>query len=244
MNPPYETSQSLSLKGSHNLARLVRPFDAQLRPRMIKTRLGLKRKCDFRAQRMLKFPHRGEFHCLAEYLNAGLLEGKSAVTYYVPQPFKFRLSGILRKEVGYTYTPDIYFVEDGVRYVGELKPRAKFSVIATQALTAFFKKHRIQFVVISNESILEREVEAQNWLTIVRNCLSLAYLITDTAEWDVLDQLHSQTALPFGEFINVGRRQATETTEAAIYRLLHRGEISADLTTDFWSYETELRLCG
>ena len=216
--------------------RKIRIRGGSLRPSPVRTRLGLRRQADFYVQRMVKYHHRCEFHSLAELYHAALLEGDPTVNYYVPQPFALTVNGT-------PYVPDIYFIRNGVQHVGELKPRGEFKEALRQPLEAFFKHHGMTFVVIDNAAVFEREVAAQNWIVIIQNLLTLEHLQTQDAEWDIIEELQGGKSLAFSEFIDVGNRAATELREAAIYRLLHRAKITANLEQEFWGLETEVQLC-
>jgi len=172
---------------------------------------------DFRQQVMRKHPHLCEFHSRAEHLHAGLLEGDPHVTSYIPQLFQLRIG----KRV---YTPDCYVASDNAPHrVLELKPRAEMDEALQIPLTAFFAQHGMRFEVISNESVFEREIEAQNWLEIVR-ILYLAREFEDPqAESDVLAILHEKGPCTLGDIIDPGDRERTFFQEMALYRLLHRG---------------------
>lgn len=217
--------------------KMIRIKGNSLVPCSVKTRLGLKRSIDFYQQRMLKCPQVCEFHSLAELYHAALLEGDTGVEYYVPQPFHLLIQGK-------AYIPDIYVVRNSKRIVAELKPRAEFSEKLHRPLCTFFSHHHMTFTVISNESVFDREVAAQNWIILIQNILTCSSIDTRDTEWEIIEALQINNTLPFGKLIDPCHRSATEQKEAAVYRLLHRGTISADLDSEFWSSDTEVRLCS
>jgi hypothetical protein len=188
-----------------------------------------------RIQRMLKHPHISEFHSLAEYFYAGLLEGTPAVSVYVPQPFSLRV-GKRR------YKPDFYVLERDRRRVVELKPRGEFSEALWQPLDAFFAAHGMHFEVISNEEVFSRKIEAQNWLEVVRALNLCRDLDTQVAESSVLDQCQGAGTLTLGDLIDPGDRDRTLETEIALFRLLHRGHLSANLSNRPLDYATSVQL--
>lgn len=60
------------------------------------------------------------------------------------------------------YTPDCFIqTVDGERLVIEIKPQGVMDGKAQLALQCFFEQHHMLFKVISNESILERKIDAE-----------------------------------------------------------------------------------
>jgi len=217
------------------LARQVKTDS--LTPCQQKTTPGFKTATDYRVQHMLKHPFLSQFHSRAEHLMAGLLEGNRAVTSYVPQPF---LVWIGKRR----YTPDGYIVsDDAPRTVYELKPRGEFPDERRIPLEHFFAQYGMPFEVYSNESIYERELEAENWLEIVR-ILHLArdYETTD-AEQHVLEQLFKKGPCTLGDLIDPGDRERTYPEEIALFRLLHRGHLMANLAEKPLNFDTEFSSC-
>lgn len=225
-----------SLPFDPNLARLVKADT--LEPHQQKTAPNFKTTCDFRHQCMLKHPFLSDFHCRAEHLHAGLLEGDPAVTSYVPQPFRLR---IRRRR----YTPDCYVVSDNhPRRVQELRPGGEMPEDQQIPLTHFLTQYGFQFEVISNESVYEREVEAENWLEIVRILHQTRHLSTTDAEQIVLETLYEKGPCTLGDLIDPGDRERTYFQEIALFRLMHRGLVRAALTERPLDYDTELTLCA
>lgn len=199
---------------------------------------GLKTNCDFRTQRMLKYPQRAEFHARAEWLHAGLLEGDPSVVSYIPQPLRLRVGERW-------YTPDCYIVyRDGRREVLELKPRGEFDEALRGPVTAFLAQHGLVFKVIGNESVYDRAVEAENWLEIVRILYLGRDLATEAAEPQVYAQVLQARALTLGEVIDAGDRADTYAAEIALFRLLHRGVLRAALTEAPLDWSTEVAPCA
>lgn len=190
---------------------------------------------DVRVQRMLKHPQISEFHSHAEHLYAGLLEGNPVVTAYVPQPFALHV-GKRR------YKPDFYVVDGNQRRVIELKPRGEFNPALWGPLEAFFATQGMRFEVISNESVIARIGEAQNWLEIVRALYLNRDLDTQAAEAQLLVWFEAGNTIPFSEFVDPGDRDGTLEQEIAVLRLLHMGRLTADLEDAPLDYSTEIRL--
>lgn len=217
-----------------HLSQLVKADS--LEPRQRLTRNNFKIACDFRQQRMLKHPFVSEFHSRAEYLFAGLNEGNPSVVSHVPQPFLLRVRGK-------TYTPDFFVLSEGSRRrVIELKPRGEMTDEKRIPLINYFAQHQIDFVVISNESVFEREIEAMNWLEIVRYIYRASSLNTSDAELIILDRLSNLECCAFGDLVDKGDRGATYKLEIALFRLLHRGILHADLVETQFGFDTEIYL--
>jgi hypothetical protein len=207
-----------------------------LRPQQQNSSLRIRRCADFRSQRMLKYPEICHFHSLAEFYHAALLEGDAAVDAYVPQPFRLRLGRT-------SYIPDIYYVRDGQRYVAELKPRAEFDETLCQAVSAYFAKRGITFLVIDNEASLVRAMEAQNWLMVVRWILTYRAVDTQQARLVILQRLLADGEIAYGEVADLGSRTTSLIYECAIHRMLHSGELVADFDQQFFGIDTRLSLC-
>ena len=215
----------------------VRVAGRTLHPEQQPSGREIRQRADFHEQRMIKFAERACFHSLQELFHASLLESDPEVPYYVPQPFKLWIKGE-------PYIPDIYFVRQGRRYVGELKPEENgFPDEKRIPLEAFFNFHRMTFIVITNESVMEREVEAQNWLKVVRHLLDAEYLDTAKAEWDIYEEITRTGQKYLIDYVDPGDRESSEIREAAVYRLLHAGKIETDMTTRFIGFDSELRPC-
>jgi hypothetical protein len=200
------------------------------------TSVAFLRSADIYEQHFLKFPAVAICHSYPELLHLALLEGEVIVTSYVPQPFSLRVSG--RR-----YVPDCYVVRDGQRYVLELKPRAEFDEALRRPLEAFFALHGMRFEVVANEAMLARETEALNWLWIVRTLVAAAAFDTASRERAVWERVWAEPEICIGDLVDAGDRIASFTEEIAIFRLLHRGQLTADLTTRPLDYETGVKLC-
>jgi len=205
-------------------------------PEQCSTPIGFQRACDFHQQNFIKHPGRSDFHCRAEYLHAGLLEGNPNILIFVPQPFKLIING--RR-----YTPDCYILDGSVRRVLEIKPQGVFEDEKRIPLEQYFELHGMKFEVVSNESIFEREAEAENWIEIVRTLYIAIDWDTEASEYKVLDYFYQHPECTFGDFVDPGDREGTFAEEVALFRLLHRGVIQADLTSKPLDYNTEVQLC-
>lgn len=218
------------------LARLVTADT--LVPCQQKTQPNFKTACDFRQQVMRKHPLLSDFHSLAEYLHAGLCEGDLAVIAYVPQPFQLRIRGKY-------YKPDCYVaMVNGLRRVLEIKPRGEFNDDKRIPLVHFFAQHNMVFEVISNESILERRIEAENWLTITK-ILNIAKTYDTIDEEDkLLQRFYQQPQCSLGDIVDSGERERTYRTEIALFRLLHHGHLQASLSQQWLDYDTVFSTCS
>lgn len=216
--------------------RVVKTDGGILRPRQQTTPIKLKRGIDYSSQRMLKCPERCHFHSLAELYNAALLEGDPGTEYFCPQPFLMYVNGK-------RYIPDMYALTNGQRYVQEIRAKGKISDRLRIPLEAYFHSRRMEYIVISNDSVYAREIEAQNWLSIVRHLLTRQTIDTDAAESNLIKTLQTSENIALGDIIDAGNRSATELTELAAYRILYRGIARTDLETCFLSYDSEIELC-
>ena len=219
--------------------RLARQIKAPtLEPHQQPTSPQLKTAVDFRQQVMRKYPFLADFHCRAEHLHAGLLEGESAITSYVPHPFRLRIGKRF-------FTPGCYVVSDRApRRVVALRPDGAMPEDTRIPLEHFFAQYNMVFEVVSNEAVFAREVEAENWLEIVRILHLARDLPTPAAEDTVLDTLHRQGACTLGDLIDPGDRARTYEHEIALFRLLYRGHVTAALTEQPLDYDTGIALCA
>lgn len=217
------------------LARSVKP--ETLEPRQQATSRKLRIAADFRQQVMIKHPLLSHFHSRAEYLYAGLLEGDPRVSSYIPQPFRLRVGR-------HWYIPNCYVVaEHQPRLVVEIKPRGEFDEALQVPVTHFLAQYGMRFEVISNESVYEREIEAENWLEIVRILHVARDLTTAEAEQVILERFSQYGACTLGDLIDAGDREHTYLQEIALFRLLHQGHLAGELTERPLDYDTGLSLC-
>lgn len=197
---------------------------------------SFRNQCDFWQQRLLKHPRRSEFHSRAEYLHAGLLEGDCDVISFVPQPFVLQVG---RRR----YTPDCFIVSRNGRRVVEIKPGGELEPALWGPLSQFFSAQGMVFEVVANETIFGRRQEAENWLEIVRRLVPVQDLDTVTVEISVWGGFERATLCTVGDVIDSGDREATYTREIALYRLLHRGVLAADLNRSPLDYDTKVWVC-
>ena len=219
-------------------ARFVRPPKSMV-PRQRHTPPKFQRQCDFRMVWALKHPAaKSEFHSLPEYLHAGLLEGDPSVSGFVPQPYLYRVNGQY-------YTPDCYVERNGKRLVLEIKPEGEFDDAMRIPLEQHFWLHNMEFQVLSNESIMARRLEAENWIEIVHTLYAARDIDTQANEISVLEQIHwhGETGLALGEFVDSGDRERTFRDEIALLRLLHQGMVYTDMTHSVFDYNSVIRPC-
>lgn len=178
------------------LARAVQA--PTMTPRQQPTASRLKTRCDYREQTMLKHPHPSEFHSRAEHLHAALLEADPTVYAYVPQPYALKVGGK-------PYTPDCYVATNGApRRVVELRPDGALGEELGGPMAAFCARAGMHFEVLANEAVLERAIEAENWLKIVSLLHVARDLDTGAAELAVLERLASAGPCTLGDVIDPG----------------------------------------
>lgn len=219
--------------------RAMNASAGSLTPSQRKTEQRFRVATDFRVAQMLKHPTPCEFHSLAEYYHALLLEGDPSVSRYVPQPFLLAIGKRQRR-----YTPDCYVVRGGQVDVVELRPRAEFDERRRQTLEAFFRTHRMRFVVLENEAVLSRRCEAWNWQKIVQTLVLHQDLATSSIEQELWDDVLRRGTVQLGDYVRHSDRPLSRPQEIALLRLLHQGKVSADLSRGELDYHTELTACG
>lgn len=107
-------------------------------------------------------------------------------------------------------------------------------------LEKFFLWHGMEFRVISNESVLEREIEALNWIEIVHTLYTARELDTQAVEQDIYTRLGVQAFIPLalGELVEATNRERTYYHEVAVFRLMHRGLLTADIKDAYLDWDT------
>ncbi|WP_166260600.1 TnsA endonuclease N-terminal domain-containing protein [Marinobacter salicampi] len=206
-----------------------------LEPRQRATRQSMRIATEFSVQCMLKHPHRSEFHCRSEHLYAGLLEGNPAVISFVPQPFTF---GVGRCR----YTPDFFVQAKDRAFVVEVKPEGKVDNRLTEPVAHFLRRNGIDFDVVHNAGIIERAVEAENWLEIVRVLHVNRDLPTESVERRLLEEFYQEPERALADVVNSGDRAASYDREIALFRLLHRGLLRAELSEQPLDFTTVVLL--
>lgn len=218
--------------------RLARNVKAEtLVPHQQPTQPNFQTATDFYQREMIKHPHLSDFHSLPELLHACLLEGDPDVTSYTPQPFRLRIRG--RR-----YTPDCYVVRRSQPpQVVELKPRGEMADEDRLPLSHYFAQYGWHFVVLSNESIMSRKTVAMNWHEIVINLQISRDLDTAADELRVLEFLEQTGGCYLDDLIDPGDRERTYDQEIALYRLMHRGLVWANLTEQVLDWDMPVALC-
>jgi hypothetical protein len=207
-------------------------------PRQHHTPASFQKTCDFYMFWAPKHSAaKSEFHSYEEYLYAGLLEGDPTVSAFVPQPFLYRIHGRY-------YTPDCYVVRNGQTLVIEIKPHGEFSDGKRIPMMQHCRLFNMDFQVISNESIRERELEALNWIEIAHTLYANTYLETIECELRLLDLINQdQHGILLGDIVDPGHREKTFLDEIGVLRLLHKGKVSADMTQRPFDFDTVLQSC-
>lgn len=194
------------------------------------------RSADCYVQKFIKFDGTAICHSLAEYLHLAILESDPNVTAFVPQPFNLFVG---RKR----YIPDVFVTKGGRKFVYELKPKASFDEKMRLPLVEFFKFHGIEFEVISNESVIENEVLARNWIRIVQTLLSSEDEDTTNDEITISERLCFECTLRIGDIIDLGDRIGSRHSEIALFRLAHSGRVQLNLSKDKMSLSTKVLAC-
>lgn len=204
-------------------------------PQQQPTSLKLTKNADYYEQRCVKFPDRGCFHCYAEFVHALLLEADAAVTRFVPQPYQTYVN---RKP----YIPDVYVARGGQVEVLELKQRGEMEPALEVPLRAFFEQHGIRFRVLANETVLEQEQLALNWLPLVQILAQAHFegIDTDFLEQKLLGLARNESSVTVEELLGQNPRGESYFNELALFRLLHRHELDCDLTNNPLDYRTEV----
>ena len=234
-SPSVEVVMPLPLNANESL----RVSKDTLTPCQHPTERDFRVATDFRVAQMLKHPSPCEFHSIAEYFHALLLEGDPRVSRYVPQPFLLHIGKRQRR-----YKPDRYVVRNGLVDVVELRPRAEFDDRRRQTLEAFFQTQRMRFVVLANETVLSRRCEALNWQKIVQTLVLHKDVATESLERELFDDVVFRETVQLGHYVWRDDRATCRPWEIALLRLLHKGKLSADLDQEPFGYHTELRPCA
>jgi hypothetical protein len=205
-------------------------------PRQQATSIKTLRSADCYLQFFLKFAQLATFHSFAEYLFSAILESDPRVHSFVPQPYLLQVG---RRR----YTPDIFYIKSGVKYVAELKPRGEFSDSLKRPLTEFFKFHGIEFQVISSESVLQRDLFAQSWIQIIQTLVSAKYEDSRNTELDIYDSLIRKGSMAIGSIVDTGDRIQNRLQEIGLYRLAHSGKVDIKIEDSLIDMDTEVSLC-
>ena len=194
------------------------------------------RSADSYQQRFIKFSDIGIFHSYSEFLHASILESDREISTFTPQPLSLLIKGRRR------YVPDCYYVKSGKRYVIELKPLGEFDEELKIPLELFFDYHDIKFEVISNESVLEKEVFALNWLHIVRTLINAKLEDTEAEEVRLWEKFLMEPQKTIGDIVSIGNRIDGRAREIALFRLVHRGKLKIDFDNREIGLDTEVSL--
>ena len=211
----------------HQALVSVSLIDNQLIPMQQPTPLKLTKSTDYYEQRCVKYPYRAHFHSYAEFIHALLLEADGQVTSFVPQPFCLHVGRRL-------FTPDVYIGYRDQQVVRELSAVGRLSSDAwLHALEGFFQHHAMRFEVVSNESVLEREALALNWLPIIQILSEAQFdgIKTTFEETQILSQMIERRNLTVGDLLTEGPRDSRYREELALVRLVHQHRITVDYDT-------------
>lgn len=192
---------------------------------------------DFYQQVMLKHPYLSQFCSRAAYLHAGLLEGDPHVQSYTPRPYRLWVGK-------HTHVPTCLVTSSAYkRQLIEITSDGTLADALRLPLTQYFALQAIDVVVISAAAVLDRQVEAENWLLIVSTLHRARDIDVGAAELDVMMQLTRDGPRPLGAVIDPGDRDRTYDQEIALLRLLHRGQVRADLGSAALDFDTVFTPC-
>lgn len=232
--PTYPLSQSLPAHSHRPVDRhRVHLSQASLVPRQQPTSLKLTKRADYYEQRCVKYPGRACFHSYSEFIHALLLEADGAVQSFIPQPYQL--------VVGRTrYVPDVYVVRSGTIEVLEIKPGGQFDERQERPLQAFFDAQGMAFKVVANETVLEKETQALNWLPLIQVLAHAHTQGIDTAveEQSLLERARAEPEIAVGDLLPERPRTDRRFIELALCRLLHRHDLTCDLAKSPLDYNT------
>ncbi len=196
----------------------------------------ISRGCDFYVQMLIK--HRAEpsiAHSFFEVIFWALLESNPDVSSLVPQPFKLTFARN-------TYVPDCWYLENGKQVVVEIGPEDRDLGGKEQAVREYLWHHNMEFKIITNEELETHQIFAENWLFIVRTLQTATEVMTEPAEFELLDKL-LDGPLAIGDILDFGDRVGNCEPEVALYRLAHRGKLKIDLKDHPICSESRVELC-
>lgn len=228
----------------HRIDPLLEPFSpgphkvsaSSLLPEEQPTPLKQLKALDTYQQYFVKYPKRGTFHSYPELLHGALLESEPAVESFVPHPFRLRIGS-------QTYIPDCYLVRSGVRIVRECN-EADLPDKISAPVRQFLAQNDIQWEVLPNSVILEKETLALNWLQIVQTLVSAKGHQTMHAEGEIHLRLAEEGSLSLMMLLDGSDDFEQFDKQVAVFRMLHKGLITAELNKEDLNYHTEFQLCG
>jgi len=226
-----------SHKAPENIIRTKVRSDTLVPEQRSKVASKILRSADCYQQKFIKFDDIGIFHSYSELLHAALLEADSSVSTFTPQPYSLQV-GKRR------YIPDCYYLKSGKRFVVELKPRGEFNNALKIPLEDYFNRENINFIVVSNESVLDKEIIALNWLKIIRTLISAQDEDTTVEEYRIWDCFLLNPKQSVGDIISSGNRIYNREKEIALFRLIHKGKLSIHFNDLDLSYQSEVKLCN
>lgn len=204
-------------------------------PHQQTTKIGFKKKCDFYQCGMLKYNGVADFHSYHELLHALLLESDPDVTRFVPQPFRlpWRQNG---------YVPDCYIARGSQRLIVEIKPEGKFPKERGEWVSRFCRPHGIDYLEITNEFLMAREVKARNWFWIVSYLRAWKDFDSTNQIKQLYEQLVDADAIELGSLIPYYKDKEQTLDLLALFRMAHRGQCELELNYSSLNPDTIVRL--
>lgn len=209
-------------------------------PAQLPTPKSIKMSNNFFAMQTIKHCEAvSEFHSRSELYFSALLESDVAVQRYVPQPFRVPLPS------GGKYQPDFWVKRiTGQEIVYEVTTPARRSGRPVKAATRYLKPYGMMYRLVETPAIYERELEAENWLAIIRRLTGFQELELAELMRRILILVQHLGATPLGYLVEHFEQQRSDEVLVAAYRLLHEGRLGADLETQPISLQTEVNPDG
>lgn len=209
-------------------------------PAQLPTPRSIKMSNNFFAMQTMKHCEAvSEFHSRSELYFSALLESDVAVQRYVPQPFRVPLPS------GGKYQPDFWVRRiTGQEIVYEVTTPARRSGRPVKAVTRYLEPCGMMYRLVETPAIFERELEAENWLAIIRRLTGFRELELAELMRGILTLVQHLGATPLGYLVEHFEQQRSDEVLVAAYRLLHEGRLGADLETHPLSLQTEVNPDG
>jgi hypothetical protein len=209
-------------------------------PAQLPTPRSIKMSNNFFAMQTMKHCEAvSEFHSRSELYFGALLESDVAVQCYVPQPFRITLPS------GRKYQPDFWVKRiTGQEIVYEVTTPARRPGRPVKAATRYLESYGMMYRLVETPAIFQRELEAENWLAIIRRLTGFRELELAELMRRILTLVQHLGATPLGYLVEHFEQQRSDEVLVAAYRLLHEGRLGADLETQPISLQTEVNPDG
>ncbi|MBB3060057.1 hypothetical protein [Microbulbifer rhizosphaerae] len=215
------------------LADVTKVKGTSLIPNQQPTKVDILKRADCYQQYCLKFDDVAVLHSYPMYLHTLLLESDPDVISFVPRPYRLRVG---RRD----YVPACYVARTGGRDVIDISPHGEMAEALQRPLAAYFDWHDLTFSVVSEESLLEQETLALNWLPLIQVLVAARQLGLETTELEcrLLHEIVAGSASEVGDLLQPGRREEQFLEEVALYRLIHQRRVAVDLSRAPLDFDT------